>query len=391
MKAVFAHDHRFVTDVNGITYSRGKFSEKSFSIYLKYFESIKIIGRSICNNLEFDNTLSRVSSENICFVEFNNLSSFKSIINKRKNINTIKEIINGCDVLISRLPSEIGLLAIDAAKELGVPYAVEVVACPWDGMWNYGSWKGKIYAPFYFLRNRKAINEASNVIYVTKEFLQKRYPTKGFNIGVSDVEIERTYHELSFIRDTKWTSFDEGFKIGLIGSLDSPHKGFDTAFKAISILKKQGLNIKFQILGPGNKEKWSRHIQGIEECVDFCGILPPGKEVINWLSNIDIYIQPSVQEGLPRAILEAMSTGCPVVGSNAGGIPELLMKDVVHSKNDFLELAEIIKEIVSNKEKYLKLIDHSLNVSSKYRKNSLFEKRNYFWNKVYEMVNSRIS
>lgn len=208
---------------------------------------------------------------------------------------------------------------------------------------------------------------------------------------MSDVEIERTYHELSFIRDTKWTSFDEGFKIGLIGSLDSPHKGFDTAFKAISILKKQGLNIKFQILGPGNKEKWSRHIQGIEECVDFCGILPPGKEVINWLSNIDIYIQPSVQEGLPRAILEAMSTGCPVVGSNAGGIPELLMKDVVHSKNDFLELAEIIKEIVSNKEKYLKLIDHSLNVSSKYRKNSLFEKRNYFWNKVYEMVNSRIS
>lgn len=47
---------------------------------------------------------------------------------------------------------------------------------------------------------------------------------------------------------------------------------------------------------------------------------------------MDIYIQPSDTEGLPRALLEAMSRGLPCLGTDVGGIPELLDKEFLFSK-----------------------------------------------------------
>jgi len=45
---------------------------------------------------------------------------------------------------------------------------------------------------------------------------------------------------------------------------------------------------------------------------------------MSWLDEIDIYLQPSLAEGLPRSLIEALSRGCPIIASRCGGIPELL-------------------------------------------------------------------
>ena len=49
-----------------------------------------------------------------------------------------------------------------------------------------------------------------------------------------------------------------------------------------------------------------------------------GDEFGHTNDNIDVFIMPSLQEGLPRSMVEAMSRGCNVIGSRVGGIPELL-------------------------------------------------------------------
>ena len=49
--------------------------------------------------------------------------------------------------------------------------------------------------------------------------------------------------------------------------------------------------------------------------------------MLQWLDHIDVYLQPSFKEGLPRALVEAMSRGCPAIGSRCAGIPELLPQD----------------------------------------------------------------
>ncbi|MCI0417313.1 glycosyltransferase family 4 protein, partial [bacterium] len=47
-------------------------------------------------------------------------------------------------------------------------------------------------------------------------------------------------------------------------------------------------------------------------------------DAVRFMSAIDVLVQPSLSEGLPRAILEAMSLSKPVIGSGVGGIPEII-------------------------------------------------------------------
>ncbi len=80
--------------------------------------------------------------------------------------------------------------------------------------------------------------------------------------------------------------------------------------------------------------------------IEFLGAMPHGK-VINWLDNIDIYIQPSLTEGLPRALIEAMSRGVLAIGSDAGGIPELLddkyiVRNISKNIDDISGILELI-------------------------------------------------
>ena len=71
----------------------------------------------------------------------------------------------------------------------------------------------------------------------------------------------------------------------------------------------------------------------------------PHNEVFEWLDTIDIYAQPSRQEGLPRALIEAMSRGLPAFGARTGGIPELLEPDYIisNNKNGINEICEILR------------------------------------------------
>ena len=60
------------------------------------------------------------------------------------------------------------------------------------------------------------------------------------------------------------------------------------------------------------------------------------EKMFDWYDSLDMYIQPSLQEGLPRALIEAMSRGLLCYGTRTGGIPELLGKDFVTKNNRFL-------------------------------------------------------
>jgi glycosyltransferase involved in cell wall biosynthesis len=57
-------------------------------------------------------------------------------------------------------------------------------------------------------------------------------------------------------------------------------------------------------------------------------------------------VLPLRQEGSPRALLEAMARGLPCVGSNIGGIPELLPDKYILKSEDYVALAMKIKRVV---------------------------------------------
>src|SRR5699024_6751625 len=100
-------------------------------------------------------------------------------------------------------------------------------------------------------------------------------------------------------------------------------------------LVSQGITVEYQAVGGGSPTRL-KHLArelGIEDRVKFLGPLDHDA-VFSWLETVDIYAQLSRTEGLPRALVEAMSRGCACIGTEVGGIPELLeATDLVPTKD----------------------------------------------------------
>lgn len=283
------------------------------------------------------------------------------------------------DFVVLRLPSIYGLLALKIAKKLGKPYLVELVGCPWDSLWNH-SWKGKLVAPFMFLITKLAIKNSTDVLYVTNDFLQNRYPTSGNNIGCSDVSLPKIDKAILENRMKKiGEKFDDDpIIIGTIGALNQKYKGQEFVIKAISKLNKKGYNFEYHLVGSGNH----KFLQSVAEKYDsidkvrFFGQLPHD-EIFNYLDNIDVYMQPSKTEGLPRALIEALSRGCPSLGSNKGGTPELLNENCIFQSTNIDEICELLKKV--NKDFMGKEAVRSFNKAYEFEKSLLDKKRKTFY------------
>lgn len=83
---------------------------------------------------------------------------------------------------------------------------------------------------------------------------------------------------------------------------------------------------------------------GVADRVVFHGLMPHD-QVLSFLDEMDLYIQPSKQEGLPRALIEAMSRGCLSLGSRTAGIPELLDKEYVFRRGNVEDIVRILSKV----------------------------------------------
>lgn len=105
-------------------------------------------------------------------------------------------------------------------------------------------------------------------------------------------------------------------------------KGVLNLLTAIDRLRKQFPDIKLNLVGIGSDEENLKQMSfnlGLDDCVRFCGRI---EDVTDSLRNSDIYVQPSLNEGLPNSLLEAMATGLPVVVTRIGGMPDVVVNEV---------------------------------------------------------------
>jgi len=153
----------------------------------------------------------------------------------------------------------------------------------------------------------------------------------------------------------KYLKIDADKIILYVGRLDKL-KGVNYLLKSIYKLKTEYgtsniyKNLKLIIIGKGpemiNLQKLSKELN-IQEIVTFKGELR-GKELENWYSVADLFILPSLTEGKPVVIYEAMSSECVVIATNVGGIPDQV-KD--NHTGFLLEPGDI--DDLTNKIKYL--------------------------------------
>jgi glycosyltransferase involved in cell wall biosynthesis len=112
--------------------------------------------------------------------------------------------------------------------------------------------------------------------------------------------------------------------VGSVGRL-SPEKGQRALLEAQSQLILGGIGLHVVLVGEGRSRTVlldQAQRLGIDECVHF----PGGRhDVSDWLANFDLFVLPSMWEGVSLALLEAMASGLAVIATNAGGTPEIVL------------------------------------------------------------------
>jgi len=381
MKAAFIFDTVIAqkeSDYFGMTLNYNFFKER----YLTMYDSVIVATRvKKFSNVKGAEGYKKLNGRN---VEFYPIKSYKeipdAIKNRGKIINELKEVIDSVDVVIIRMPSILGNIASEICRKTNKKYIIEMVACAWDGYINHRNVFGKVVAPIIFLNTRACVRKASNVLYVTNKFLQRRYPTKSNQIGCSDVVLNEVDKSVLENRLKKIKNMNiKKLNFCTVANVGMKYKGHIYMFNAIKKLKKFGYEIKYYLIGNGDRSylKFKAEKLGVNDNIVFMGSLSHDN-VFKELIKMDIYVQPSLQEGLPRALIEAMSIGMPAIGSNAGGIPELLNEEYVFKKKNVDELVRII--LKCSTDDLSAEAKRNFEVSKKYQKEYLEEKRKKFYN-----------
>ena len=108
--------------------------------------------------------------------------------------------------------------------------------------------------------------------------------------------------------------------------------------------------------------------------------------MIAQLDLADLFVLPSYQEGLPRAMVEAMARSLPCIGSTVGGIPELLQPEDMVPPGDAVALANKIREVVTDRDRMARMSARNLEKAKDYRNEVLQERRNEFYRYVREQT-----
>jgi glycosyltransferase involved in cell wall biosynthesis len=389
MNIVFTHDTCFDYDPNSDTYYHEILHYDFWGRYLEAFDQVHVCVRHRIVNGADIRGKKPCGGPGIRILPIPNLGNpIHSAINRRKAQHLLEQAIREADGLICRLPSEIGHLAAGIANRLGKPWIVELVNHAYDMYWNHGSVMGKVYAPISTWRTQRMVREASHALYVTQTFLQDIYPSSNRSLGCSDVDIDTAEEQVLQRRLDRIAGQPNPIRIGIIGSLAQKAKGIDTAMRALRIVRPRIPPFEFHILGGGNQAPWKQVAKenGLDDVVQFSGTLPAGAEVWGWLDQIDLYLQPSNSEGLPRALVEAMGRGLPALGSTAGGIPELLPRECLIEPRDHQGLSHFIEQAVSDPQWMVVQAVRNFNKAKQYTKPVLDQQRKLFWNDYIQHV-----
>jgi len=153
-----------------------------------------------------------------------------------------------------------------------------------------------------------------------------------------------------------------------------PDKGLEYLFKAIYLLRKEGLPVHLKIVGKEMNQRYGAHLRKmvqdleIEKYVEFMGWILHA-DIRQVYRESDIQVISSIAEGIPRVILEGAANGLPLVSTSAGGCASVVRdckEGILVPPRDPVLLAEGIKHVISSRPLRRKIIQGGLEMAKRY-------------------------
>ena len=164
--------------------------------------------------------------------------------------------------------------------------------------------------------------------------------------------------------------------IGTIANL-YPTKGIEYLIKAAAELIKNDSNLIFIVIGQGSERKKLEQLIKNNKLTNNFLLLGKIDKAYKYLKAFDIFVLPSVKEGWPYTLLEALSAGLPIVATKVGGVPEIICDQkngLLVTAADEKSLAKAINELISNPKLVSSLKQNSLESSQRFDFKNTLEK-----------------
>jgi glycosyltransferase involved in cell wall biosynthesis len=159
--------------------------------------------------------------------------------------------------------------------------------------------------------------------------------------------------------------------VGHIGALVKKHKGQHLIIDAAKELERSHSNIQFLLLGSGkDEEALKKQAQGLKNVV-FLGY---HYDVGNYIRTFDIFIFPSLEEGLGSTLLDVMEAKIPIIASSAGGIPDIIRHNengILIPPKDSSAIIDAILMLIENKKLAQQLSEKGYSEVQKYRPDTI--------------------
>jgi glycosyltransferase involved in cell wall biosynthesis len=249
-----------------------------------------------------------------------------------------------------------GIPACLTKKILKIPYVV----------WGQGS---DVYCPSLCIRisTKPVLQNADAILALTENMKNKLKDIYDSEISVVPNGIDLKEYSGEMINSDK----DHKTKnILFVGSL-YPIKGVQYLIMAMKLVHDKLPDAKLILVGDGKERERLAALSiqfDIQNYVQFVGKIPH-KMVQTFMQRADVFILPSLSEGLPNVILEAMACGLPIVASRVGGIPDIITNDVngyLVEVKDTDDIANKIILLLQNDTLRKKLSDNNKHLVKKY-------------------------
>lgn len=288
-------------------------------------------------------------------------------------IRAIIRVVRVSDVVVIRLPSAIGMIAGVAARAYGRPTAVDVSGSAGEVLRAISKSPRKIWflAWLYDRLMRRTVRTANVVRYVTRFTLQAKYPAARDACVISSSAAKVPY---SMVVESPKPDGNDRPTVLSIGSMEQVYKGHDVLIQAIRIVAQNVPDVQLVLIGDGGKrsdlESLARRL-GLSGNLRFAGNISDRATLVNLVDSAWVYVQPSLTEGLPRALVEAMSRGKACIGTDVGGIPELVAARYLVPPGQIRPLAELIERLLIDRDERLQNAGHALHVVKSHLDESL--------------------
>jgi glycosyltransferase involved in cell wall biosynthesis len=302
-------------------FDRVCFDRRFFDDYCAEFDEVRVAARVA--DRPPDAQLHRADGEGLRFVDLPAVSgALWALAPRSRYCGALDQAVGWADAICLRLPGVAGWHAGRLARRQRKPVMFELIGDPLAV--GLGSVQARLYGRLQGHRTRRTVRRCQLGSYVSASHLQQLYPAApgATTAAISSIRLDRA--RLRPPRTGRWRN--DRLRLIHVGSF-LPVKNQALLVKMMRLAHAESLPIYLTLVGDGEtRARIERQIRAhcLDERITLAGHLPGSELVMAAMVEADALIMPSLSEGLPRVVLEAMAAGLPVVGSDVPGIRQLL-------------------------------------------------------------------